>query len=89
MLQYAKMAEIISEKYEGGYTKAAGYSCLYRAYKTLTDNAQSEEEKIKMLSTTIDALEKYIIHEMESRGRIIAAQIRLGTLYQELGIISR
>ncbi len=89
MLQYAKMAENISEKYEGGYTKAAGYSCLYRAYKTLTDNAQSEEEKIKMLSTTIDALEKYIIHEMESRGRIIAAQIRLGTLYQELGIISR
>ncbi len=89
MLQYAKMAENISRNYKGGYSKAAGYSCLYRAYKTLADIAKSEEGKIEMLSITIEALEKYIMHEMESRGRIIAVQIRLGTLYQELGIVSK
>ncbi len=88
MLQYAKMAENISEKYESGYAKAAGYSSIYRAYKTLADIAIGKEDKIKMLSITINALEKYIMNEMESRGRIIGAQIRLGTLYQKLAIIS-
>ena len=88
MLQHAKLAESVSEKYEGGYGKAAGYFSVYRAYKTLTDITINQDDKIKMLSITINALEKFIVHQMESRARLIGSQIRLGILYQKLGIIS-
>jgi predicted amidohydrolase len=86
MLQYAKQAEEIAEKYEGGMSRAAGYSSLYRAYKTLADIAENEEDKIKMLTAATDAHKKYIEHAFESRTGIIAAQMRLGLLYEELGI---
>lgn len=88
MLQYMEMTQKIALQYEGGYTKAAGYSCTYRAHKTLADIAKTVKNKIEMLTITIDALEKYVLHEMESQGRIIAAKLRLGTLNQELAIIS-
>jgi len=88
MLQYAKQAEKIAEKYEGDFPRAAGYSSLYRAYKTLADIADNEEEKIKMLAAAADAGEKYIRHSVESRTGIIAAQMRLGLLYEELGILT-
>ena len=55
MLQHAKMAENISEKYEGGYGKAAGYFSIYRVYKTLADITINQDDKIKMLSITINA----------------------------------
>jgi len=87
MLQYAKQAAKIAEKYEGGFVRAYGYSCLYRAYKTLADIAENKEERIKMLMTAIDAHKKYIGHAVwETRTGIIAAQMRLGLLYEELGI---
>jgi predicted amidohydrolase len=86
MLQYAKQAEKIAEKYEGGYTRAAGYSSLYRAYKTLADIADNEEDKIRTLTAAIDAHKKYIGHAVEHRTGIIAAQMTLGLLYEELGI---
>lgn len=86
MLQYAKEADKIAEKYEGGFTRAVGYSCLYRAYKTLADIAISEEDRIKMLSAATEASKKNIEHAVWSRTGIIAAKMRLGFLYEELGI---
>ncbi len=86
MLQYAKQAEKNAEKYEGGWSKAAGSSSIYRAYKTLADIADSKEERIKMLSVAIDAGKKYITYSVESRTGNIVAQIRVGLLYEELGI---
>jgi predicted amidohydrolase len=86
MLQYAKEAEKIAEKFEGGFPRAAGYSSLYRAYKTLADIAENEEDRTKMLAAAVDAHKKYIGHAVESRTGIIAAQMRLGLLYEELGI---
>jgi len=88
MLQYAKEAEKIAEKYEGGFPRAAGYSSLYRAYKTLADIADNEEDRVKMLAAAIDAQKKYIGHAVESRTGIIAVQMRLGLLYEELGILT-
>ena len=86
MLQYAKEAEKIAEKFEGGFPRANGYSSLYRAYKTLADIADSEEERTKMLAAAIDAQKKYIAHAVESRTGVILVQMRLGLLYEELGI---
>ncbi len=89
MLQYAKQVEKIAEKYEGGWVRAYGYNSLYRAYKTLADIAQDEENKIEMLSAALDASEKYVEHSNESRTGIITAQIRLGLLYEEFGILTK
>jgi predicted amidohydrolase len=88
MLKYANEAQKISEKFEGGLSRAAGYSSLYRAYKTLTDISDSKIKKIEMLTATINAQKKYITHAMEGRTGLIAAQMRLGFLYEELGIIT-
>ncbi len=88
MLEYAKKAETIAEKYEGGIARSAGYDSLYRAYKTLADIAENTEEKVKMLSTAIDASKKNIKHAVESRTTITRFQMRLGLLFEELGILS-
>ncbi|MFX0067350.1 MAG: hypothetical protein ACFFC7_34955, partial [Candidatus Hermodarchaeota archaeon] len=85
-LQYAKQAGNIAEKYEGGWSKASGSSSLYRAYKTLADIADNKEERIEMLSAAVDAAKNYITHSIESRTGNIVAQIRVGLLYEELGI---
>ena len=89
MLQYAKQVEKIAEKYEGGWVRAYCYNSLYRAYKTLADIAEDEENKIKLLSAAIDASEKYVDHSNESRTGIITAQIRLGLLYEDFGILTK
>ncbi|MFX0034151.1 MAG: carbon-nitrogen hydrolase family protein [Candidatus Hermodarchaeota archaeon] len=89
MLQYAEKLGKIAEKYEGGWVRAYGYSSLYRAYKTLADIAESEENKIEMLSLAIEASEKYMEHSNESRTGIITAQVRLGLLYEDFGILTK
>ncbi len=89
MLEYAKQAEKVAEKYEGGYVRAYGYNSLYRAYKTLADITQDEENKIEFLAAAIDASEKYVEHSNESRTGIITAQIRLGLLYEDFGILTK
>lgn len=86
MLQYALKAKEIGEKYKGGFARAIGYSSLFRAYKTLSDNATSKQDKVEMLTAAIDASEKNMEHAVWSRTGIIAAQMRLGLLYEELGI---
>ncbi|MFW9887855.1 MAG: nitrilase-related carbon-nitrogen hydrolase, partial [Candidatus Thorarchaeota archaeon] len=88
MLQYAQQAERMGEEYKGGFARAAGYSSTYRAYKTLADIAENEKERIKNLSAAIDAAVKYNQHSVESRTDIVAAQVRLGLLYEELGILT-
>ncbi|NHJ24077.1 MAG: carbon-nitrogen hydrolase family protein [Candidatus Lokiarchaeota archaeon] len=88
MLQYAEQVGKIAEKYEGGWVRAYGYSSLYRAYKTLADIAENEQNEIKMLSLAIDASEKYMEHANESRTGIITAQIRLGLLYEDFAILT-
>ncbi|MFX1543198.1 MAG: nitrilase-related carbon-nitrogen hydrolase [Promethearchaeota archaeon] len=85
MLQYARQGEKIGEEYDGGWARAAGYSSTYGAYKTLADLAENEQERIKHLSAAIDASRKYNQHAVESRTGIVAAQVRLGLLYEELG----
>jgi len=89
MLQYANETSKISETHEEGFAKSTGYMCLYRAYKTLADIAESEESRINMLSKAIDAQEKYIPHSLESLSGNITARMRLGLLYEELGILSK
>ena len=89
MLQYAKQAEKIGEKYEGGHVRAAEFSSLYRAYKTLADTAENVEDRIKMLAAAADASKKYLKYAIESRTGKISAQMRLGLLYEELAIISK
>ena len=86
MLQYALKAKEIGEKYKGGFARAIGYSSVFRAYKTLSDNATSKKDKVEMLTAAIDASEKNMEHAVWSRTGIIAAQMRLGLLYEELGI---
>ncbi len=88
MLQYARKAEKLCEEYDGDWTRAAGYSSTYGAYKTLADIAESEKERIKNLSAAIEAARKYNQHSVESRTGIVASQMRLGLLYEELGILT-
>ncbi|MFX1513231.1 MAG: hypothetical protein ACFFCQ_11650, partial [Promethearchaeota archaeon] len=65
MVHYANQALKVAEKYRGGFVRAAGYSALYRANKTLADIEENKEEKIKILSTAADAAKKYAEHALE------------------------
>ena len=88
MLKYAEKADKLGEKYGGGDARTLGYSALYRAYKTLADIGESEEEKINMLSKAIEVSKKNLMLFSESRTGIIVAQTRLGLLYEEIGILT-
>ncbi|MFX1419184.1 MAG: hypothetical protein ACFE9N_09720, partial [Promethearchaeota archaeon] len=88
MIKHANQAKENAEKFEGGYSRAIGYSSLYRAYRTLADIADNKQEKIEMLKIAIDASKNYVKHAMESRTGKISARIRLGLLYEEMGILS-
>ena len=88
MLQYAQQSNEIGEKYQGGHARSTGYYALDIAYNTLADNTESEEERIKMLTTAADASKKHIKYALYSRTGNISAQMRLGVLYEKIGIIS-
>jgi len=88
MFQHAKEAEKFAVKYEGGMARAAGYNSLYNAYRTYTNITENKEEKIKMLSNAIDASEKSIEYSVETKLAILTYRLRLGQLYEELGILS-
>jgi len=88
MLYYAKQTNKIGENFGGGLVRAAGYSALYRAYKTLANISEDEEKKIKMLSFSADALKKYIKHPAESVTAVFTVEIRLGLLYEEIGMLT-
>ncbi|MFW9972099.1 MAG: carbon-nitrogen hydrolase family protein [Candidatus Odinarchaeota archaeon] len=84
MIKHANQARDIAEMFEGGISRAIGFSSLYRAYRTLADIADSKKEKIKMLKIAIDASKNYAKHAMESR----TGKLRLGLLYEEMGILT-
>ena len=88
MLQYAKEAEQFGLKYEGGFPQAGGYTSLYKVYKTLADIAKKKEDRIANLKNAIDAQKKSINYAILSRSGAITEQMRLGLLYEELGILT-
>ena len=88
MFNYAQKAVEIGEDFEGGLVRAAGYSSMYRAYKTLADLAMNEEIKINMLSSAAEAAKQYLEHTPESFTAELIGQIRLGLLLEDIGIIS-
>ncbi|MFX1462226.1 MAG: carbon-nitrogen hydrolase family protein, partial [Promethearchaeota archaeon] len=88
MFNYAQKAVKIGENYEGGIIRAAGYSSMYRAYKTLADLAIEDENKIKMLISAAEASRKYLEYTPETYTAELIGQIRLGLLLEDIGIIS-
>ncbi|MFW9943234.1 MAG: hypothetical protein ACFFFT_19520, partial [Candidatus Thorarchaeota archaeon] len=88
MLQHAKQAEQFGLKYEGGFPQAGGYTSLYKAYKTIADIAKEKEERILNLKKAIKAQKKSTNYGILSRSGAITEQMRLGLLYEELGIIT-
>jgi len=89
MLDYVNQIKNVSDKYEGGFARATRYSCIYKAHKTLSDLSDNEEEKIEMLAIAIDASKNYLGHAIESRTGIIVGRMRLGLLYEELGMLNQ
>ena len=89
MLDYVNQVKNLSDKYEGGYSRAIRYSCINKAYKTLSDLSDDEEEKIEMLTIAIDASKNYLGHAIESRTGIIVGKMRLGLLYEELSMLNQ
>lgn len=87
MLQHAIQAEKFGLKYEGGFPRASGYTSLYKAYKTLADIAKEKEERITNLKKAIEAQNKLTSHAILSRSGALTERLRLGLLYEELGII--
>ncbi len=88
MENYAIQAKVIGERFEGGIFRATAFSSIYRAYKTLSDIADTKEEIVEKLRIAIDAGKKYIEHAIESRTGKITARIRLGLLFEEMGILT-
>jgi len=86
MLKTAEKVKKNTEKYKPGFAAAAGYSSIYRAYKTLSEIAENDLEKNNMLSKAINASEKYLEYSIESRTGIISGKMRLGLLYEEISI---
>ncbi|KKL68626.1 hypothetical protein LCGC14_2123100, partial [marine sediment metagenome] len=88
MLQHAKQAEKFGLKYGGGFPQAGGYTSLYKAHKTLADIAKKKEDRIVHLKKAIDAQKNLNQNAILSRSGAISEQMRLGLLYEELGIIT-
>ncbi|MHA1986466.1 MAG: hypothetical protein ACW98D_07505 [Promethearchaeota archaeon] len=88
MLQYAKQAEILGQRYEGGFPQAGSYSSLYKAYKTLAEIAKKKEDRITNLKKAIEAQKKTIEIAILSRTGALNDKLRLGLLLEELGIIT-
>ena len=87
MLDYAKMAEIFAKDYKGGNVRSAGLTSIYRAQRTLADISKDKEEKELNLLIAIKAAKKNIKYSIESYRIYLASQIRLGQLYEELGVL--
>jgi predicted amidohydrolase len=88
MLQEAKNAQQFGLKYEGGFPQAGGYTSLYKAHKTLADIYKNKEERILHLRKAIETQKKSIDFAILSRTGALTEQMRLGLLYEELGIVT-
>ncbi|NHJ25886.1 MAG: hypothetical protein EAX89_14990, partial [Candidatus Lokiarchaeota archaeon] len=89
MLNYANEAKRIGDKYPGGQVRNFGHSAFSKAYKTLADITDDKDKKIKMLLSVADVSKNNLKYATESRTGIITAQMRLGLLYEEIGILTK
>ncbi len=87
MFYYADQAENSAKGYKGGNVRSAGLDSLYRANKTMVDIVKNKEKKIQHLRIAVEAQKSNIKYAIESDSVYFAAQIRLGLLYEELGIL--
>ncbi|MHA2295069.1 MAG: tetratricopeptide repeat protein [Candidatus Hodarchaeales archaeon] len=88
MVYFAEQALKSGERYRAGFARAAGYSSIYRANKTLAEIEKNEEAKIKWLSLAADAVKRYAEHALEGRAQVLIAYMRAGLLYEEIGMMS-
>jgi len=88
MFQYAKMTENIAKEYRGGNIRSAGLTSIYRAYKTMVDFEKKKGEKIQNFEVAIEAAKNNIKYSVESYRTFLAFKMRLGLLYEELGILT-
>lgn len=88
MFFYANKTENLSKEYKGGNARSAGFTSLYRAYKTLADISKDKEEKVKNLELAIEAAKNNIRYSIESYRIYLSIQIRLALLHEELGILT-
>ncbi len=88
MLYYANKTEKLSKNYKGGNARSAGFTSLYRTYKTIADITKDKEKKIKNLELAINAAKNNVKYSIESYRHFLGIQIRLALLYEELGILT-
>ncbi|KKL68565.1 hypothetical protein LCGC14_2123710, partial [marine sediment metagenome] len=88
MFYYADQAKNYSKEYNGGTVKSAGFDSIYRANKIMVDIVKKKETKIKHLKIAIEAATSNIKYAIESYNIFLAAQMRLGLLHEELGILT-
>ena len=88
MFFYADRAENSAKGYKGGIARSAGFASIYRANRTKANIAKNKETKIKHLEIAIKAAASNIKYAIHSYNLFLAAQIRLGQLYEELGILT-
>lgn len=88
MFYYADQAKNYSKGYYGGNVRSAGFDSIYRANKTMADIVKDKETKIKHLKVAIEAATSNIKYAIESYNLFLAAQMRLGLLHEELGILT-
>jgi len=88
MFYYADQAEMSAKEYKGGNARSAGFDSIYRANKTMVDIVKNKREKINHLKIAIEAQNSNIKYAIESDSVYFAAQLRLGLLYEELGILA-
>jgi predicted amidohydrolase len=87
MLDNANKAYELGQKAKGGFIRSFGTYAMYNAYKTLADLAKNENEKVKFLTIAKEAAKNHTFLTIERTG-MITAQLRIGLLIEELGIVS-
>jgi len=88
MLQLAKQAENFLKTFEGTGIISNICASIYVAHRTLADIAKSDKERIKMLTLAADVYEKNINQAEWSHTGKLGILIRLGRIYEELGILT-
>ncbi|MFX0049198.1 MAG: hypothetical protein ACFE8G_13715, partial [Candidatus Hermodarchaeota archaeon] len=87
MFYYADLAESAAKLYIGGHSKSAGFNSIYRANKTKAELATTTQDKIHHLEIALKAQKSNLNYAFESDSINLATHIRLGLLYEEIGIL--
>jgi tetratricopeptide (TPR) repeat protein len=90
ILHYSKKCESIIQSQGEGLIAANSYGALFEAHKALADVEQNIDEKIKLLKFAIEFLKKNIDYAFARTALSeLVPKMMLGTLYLELGILSK